>query len=212
MMNKLKYFLCLFVITILFIGISDLQASDAHYAKIIELDKQIVPNMASRDKIRLHFQILDEVAKIPVDATYFIKEINELLDITLRIVEKNQGILRHEECIYKLALLLKGKNLKDDSKEIKKLLGIMTENKRFRKKIDFTRYTNNYLKTAEVFEEEGFVKLYVFVVKNIIKMTFKFSRDRKSEVLRICDIISKKHKNSSDKRHSTLMFFAGNYF
>ena len=43
-------------------------------------------------------------------------------------------------------------------------------------------------------------------------MTLKFSRDRKREVLRICEIISKKHKRSSDKRYSSLMFFAGNYF
>ena len=168
-------------------------SADAHYAKILELNKQIVPNMPSRDKLKLHFQILDEVAKIPTDAKYFIKEINEVLDITLRIVEKNQGILRHEECITSLLGISKT-NLKD--KDIrKKLMSIATKNIRYRANGNFKNYIKVYTHLLDILYKQKFYIDFLEILKHINEV-LNPNRKHSKQYYLIFDEFFEKYKNT----------------
>ena len=194
LLRKPQTIIFLFILSILFIGSSDLQAGDAHYAKIIELDKQIIPNMPSRDKLKFHFQILDEVSKIPTDAKYFIKEINQVLDITLRIVEKNQGILRHEIIPLNLLNLIinlnkQNKNLIQSEKNlelIEKISKLIITNKNIGRSY-FKIGVNKEYEVSKILFNYGCYNSYIKSISAIFDK-LRFNRAGFKQFLEICPI------------------------
>ncbi len=158
-------------------------------------------------------EILQETSVIPKDANYTLKEINEILDIVISITEKNKSLLRNEEALYKLALLLKDKNIKEDSIELKKLLKIIEKNIVYMEGRDLSRFQKFYFKTAEILEKKKFVKSYVSIVINIItklRTNRLYGETHRKICVEFCENLLEKHKLETNDDFVSLYAIMGN--
>jgi len=160
------------ILLILIIFGNLIYSDNLNYKEIINLDKQIVPNMPSRNKLSLHFQIIDKISKLSIDEKFSQKEINKIIDISLRIVKINSSLLHKEIIPYILLSLTKRFQLKNDAKEFNKIIQILLANKKYRIQGDFKNLTKYYSKSADIFFNLNMDSKFIQVYDHLLHILF----------------------------------------